>query len=140
MNVLKRTADIMSVLSVLSSAKAQAAEFLNWGIYLVVLGLVLGFGSIILTGFTTSGPAAAYCANTLSGNILYYGGSCTTTTANTFVAPIAYNTVTSANSGLATMGNYLPTIALVVVASGMIMLIVRSLVGAVNGGGRGGQI
>ena len=129
-------------MSILSGAKAQAAEFLNWGIYLVVLGLVLGFGSIILSGFTTgSGAASQYCANTVTGvyTMAYNGVTCGAAS-NVLVTPLAYNTITSANSGLATMGNYLPTIALVVVASGMIMLIVRSLVGAVSGGGRGSQI
>lgn len=92
-----------------SKLRAQAAEFLNWGLYIVILGLVLGFGSIILQSFLTNN-------------------------ANIPANSIAANTINYANQGIATIGQYLPDIALVVIAAGMIMLIVRSLVGAIGGG------
>lgn len=97
-----------------SRRRAQAVEFLNWGIYLVILGLVLGFGSIILNSFLTGASAPA--ANS-----------------------IAANTINYANQGLGTMGQYLPIVALVVIAAGIITLIVRALIGAV-GTGRSGSL
>lgn len=93
--------------------RGQAAEFLNWGIYLVILGIVLAVGSLILTNFQTTGGIAA---NSVAANTLGY-----------------------ANTALATVAQYLPLVALVVVASGIIMLVVRAFTGGVMGG-RGRQI
>ena len=90
--------------------KGQGADFLQWGIYLVILGIVLAVGALILSNFSTSG-------NVVAGSI-------------------AANTLTYSQQGIQTIGQYLPLVALVVVASGIILLVVRAFTGATGGHAR----
>ena len=103
---------------------------MQWGIYLVIIGVVLAVGAIVLNNFYASnGLSCAGVVNLCSTN------PSNAVSANAFQTTTG-NVLNYGSQGLQTIGQYLPLVALVVVASGIILLVVRAFTGATGGGNR----
>lgn len=117
------------------AVRGQAAEFLNWGIYLVILGIILAVGSLIFTNFQSSSNAFG---STCIGTNTVVGITCVNPANTLQVYALqnpspGYNSLGYGNTALQTVAQYLPLVALVVVASGIIMLVVRAFSGGIGG-------
>ena len=87
----------------------------------ILIAIVGALGALILINFQAN---TIQCSNTLTGNILSVGTACTNQgTSNTLVYPAAYNAVGNGITGISTIMNYLPLIALVTVASILIGIV-----------------
>ena len=91
----------------------------------ILIAITGSLGALILVGFQTNTSVSAYCANTLTGNLLLYGTSCAANVPgmNEIVLPQAYNALGQGITGVSTIMSYLPLIALVIVAAILIGIV-----------------
>lgn len=98
-----------------------APVVIAFGLTAIIGGVIL----LILNGFTTNSSIGNLCGYFVSGNSIASNGLCTN--GNTILSP-AYNGVTYGVSGISQIMQFLPLLALVVVAAVIIGVVVGAFV------------